>query len=133
MSSVLFHCEMLFPEPNGHVIIETDFNGTFSTLLSSLNGEYGTDYAWIEDIKNKMTDCWYRMVVTFGLKNVSMKWHRKRIRCTAKPSEDAVDQTVYISDSKAVKVLQGAFVCLRYCSRMRALLFMDVSLQRYNI
>ncbi|XP_053403370.1 uncharacterized protein LOC123556105 [Mercenaria mercenaria] len=101
----LFVCEMLFAEPNGKVIIESDYSGTYTTLLSSVNGEYETDAAWIEDIKTTLKNCWYRMVVSFGLKAVSMKWHRKHIRCIAQSSNSSVYHTVFTSDNGVVKVL----------------------------
>ncbi|XP_060594030.1 uncharacterized protein LOC132748433 [Ruditapes philippinarum] len=118
IKSTLFHCEMLFPEPNGHVRIDTGNDGSFTTLLSSpnigegpyvwssSNGVSNTNAAWIDTIRFDLDNCWYRMKVTFGLKNVSMEWHRKHIRCTAKPSEEAYDQTVFTSESGVVKVIQ---------------------------
>ncbi|XP_053403371.1 uncharacterized protein LOC123555111 [Mercenaria mercenaria] len=102
----LFVCEMLFAKPNGKVIIESDYGGTYTTLLSSVNGEYETDAAWIEDIKTALKNCWYRMVVIFGLKRVSMKWHRKHIRCITKPSNSSsFDQIDIPPDNGVVKVL----------------------------
>ncbi|XP_060558177.1 uncharacterized protein LOC132718493 [Ruditapes philippinarum] len=118
IKSTLFHCEMLFPEPNGHVTVDIDNGSSITTLLSSPNiSEWpyvwsssnrvsNTNTAWIDTIRFDLENCWYRMELTFGLKDVSMDWHRKHIRCTAKLSEEATDQTVFTSDSGVVKVIQ---------------------------
>lgn len=103
----LFVCEMYFPEPNGHIIIESDYDGEVATLLETVHGEYETDTAWIERIKTAEINCWYQTVVTFGLKNVSMQWHRKHIRCLAEPAATSRNQTVTESEFAVVKVIPG--------------------------
>jgi hypothetical protein len=71
------------------------------------------------------------MELTFGLKDVSMDWHRKHIRCTAKLSEEATDQTVFTSDSGVVKVIQGSYM---YTIELFNLFFLSSAhIQNYNV
>lgn len=105
----IFLCEMEFPEPNGQIEIQTDRNhsGAFETILTTRRGEYKTDIAWIDDLKYTEENCSFQVKVEFGIKNISIPWHRSQLRCLSYPSAISKNTSILASEVGLIKVIPG--------------------------
>jgi len=107
-------CEGSLGYPPGHIEIQADFSGEFTTILTLENNKTDVAFIHVEETEVNDTTCSAHQTLKFAIENVPLEFHRKRLRCVTVPSTEVSDQTAVISEEGSIKVVRSMYLFFSY-------------------